>query len=118
MGYTYSRWHGWGGVILIALAFLTWIGVGFVTAHLNNSVQTITVTSVDDQATGRNGHQYLIFTPEGVFKDTDNIWLGKFNSSDLYNQLSELGKFTCRVHGVRQHLTSNYPDLMSCARVP
>ncbi|HEY2638686.1 MAG TPA: hypothetical protein VGI66_02205, partial [Streptosporangiaceae bacterium] len=74
----------WIGGILILLVLLMYPAISLVTAHKNNSVQTITVTRLDDQSTGKNGHQYLVFTPQGVFKDTDNFWLGKFNSSDLF----------------------------------
>jgi hypothetical protein len=102
------------GSCLFLLALVLWPVISFITAHQNNSVQTITVTSKDDQATGSNGHQYLIFTPTGVFKDTDNLWLGKFNSSDVYNGLQVHHRYTCKIHGTRNHFSSNYPDIMSC----
>jgi hypothetical protein len=100
--------------VLVILGLLAWPVISFTTAHLNNSVQTLRVTRLDDQATGKNGHQYLVFTDRGVYKDTDNFWAGKFNSSDLYNQLRPGQTYVCHVHGTRNHFTSNYPDIMSC----
>lgn len=107
----------WIGSALLVLAILAWPVISFTTAHLNNRVQTITVTSKDDQSLGKSGHQYLIFTPQGVFKDTDNIWLGKWNSSDVYNQLQPRHTYRCHIHGERSHVTSGYPDIMSCTEV-
>jgi len=81
---------------------------------------TLTVASKDDQATGSNGHQYLIFTrgtpttPGETFKDTDAFWHGKFNSTDLYAQLVPGHTYDCDVYGHRNHFTSNYRDLLNC----
>ncbi len=60
-----------------------------------------------------SGHQYLIFTDQGVFKDTDNFWLWKWDSSDLYGQLLPGHTYRCQVHGVRDKFTSGYPDLIT-----
>ena len=113
------------GIILFAIVAVLGIGGDVVLSHMNNSVQTITVTSKDDQIVNTGtykhpsiGHQYLIFTRQGVFKDTDNIWLWKWNSSDLFGQLLPGHTYRCKVHGVRNRFTSGYPDLMSCTQVP
>lgn len=117
----------WGWVkgilsLLFLLAiFVGWPVVSLISAHSNNTTQTIFITRADDQSTSK-GHQYLLFTPGEVFKDTDNFWLGKWNSSDLFNQLTahengsgQIGAwFTCRINGQRSHITSNYRNLISC----
>jgi hypothetical protein len=108
----------WIGGALALIALIAYPLISFVTSQMNNYSETITITRLDDQATGNNGHQYLIFTPQGVFKDTDNFWRGKFNSSDLFNELQVGATYRCQVHGERQHLSSNYPDLMTCVKIP
>lgn len=41
---------------------------------------------------GKDGScRYLVFTDQGVFKNTDTIWKWKFNSSDFYADI-EVGK--------------------------
>ena len=107
--------------ILVAIVIVLGVGGEFVLAHLNNHVVTIRVTSKDDQAVNTSssgqpssGHQYLIFTNQGVFKDTDSFWLWKWDSSDLYGQLLPGHAYRCQVHGVRDKFTSGYPDLISC----
>ena len=56
--------------------------------------------------------KYLVFTKEGVFENTDRFFIGKFNSSDLQNQLMD--KKICKVHtlGYRIHFLSEYPDIV------
>ena len=105
---------------LLVLVFLFVVPpvIGYASAHANNRTETIYVTSKDDQATGSHGHQYLIFTPQGVFKITDSLWAWKWDSSDVFNGLQEHHWYRCNVHGLRNHFTSNYPNLMSCKSVP
>lgn len=112
------------GVLLVLALIVLSIGGDFLLSHTNNRVETIRVVSKDDQITNTGtyqhpsvGHQYLIFTNQGVFKDTDNFWLWKFDSSDLYGQLLVGRTYRCKVHGTRNHFTSGYPDLISCRKV-
>jgi hypothetical protein len=97
------------GLILVIVAF---VGYG-AWQHSTARDVTITVKSLDDQSTG-SGHQYLVFTDQGVFKDTDAFWFGKFSSSDLFNQLADGRTYRCEVAGRRVHITSSYPNLISC----
>jgi hypothetical protein len=103
-----------GTVGCIGLVLLVVIGlVYFGWARATESTVTINVTRLDDQAAG-NGHQYLVFTKQGVFKDTDSVPFLKFNSSDLFNQLNVGATYKCRVNGARIPLFSSYRDPLSC----
>ena len=115
---SHAGFASFAGIVLVIAAFFAWLGFDYSLAHEHNSVQVLKIISLDDQATQQR-HQYLVFTDKGVFKDTDNIWLGKWNSSNLYNELLQHphGTFRCNVHGERQQITSNYPDLISCTLV-
>jgi len=55
--------------------------------------------------------KYLVFAEEGVFENTDRFFIGKFNSSDLQNQL--MNKKVCKVHtlGYRIPFLNEYPDI-------
>lgn len=74
---------------------------------------TFTVKSLDDQSTGKSGHQYLVFTTDGrVYKDTD-AWLhGKTDSSNIYAWLTPGHTYTCPVYGYRVFWMSSYPDIL------
>ena len=54
---------------------------------------------------------YKVFTKEGVFSNIDRWLIGKFNSSDLQNEM--MGKKVCKVHtlGYRLPLLSEYPNI-------
>ena len=78
---------------------------------------TFTVKTLDDQSTGQNGHQYLIFTTGGqVYKNTD-AWLhGKTDSSDVQAMFNVGGTYHCPVYGFRIFWMSSYPDILDGCR--
>jgi hypothetical protein len=102
------------GAIVLGL-FLVISAIVGLWEHSTARDVTITVTRLDDQPTG-NSHQYLVFTPQGVFKDTDADWFLKFNSSDLFIELQVGRSYRCEVEGARNHFTSGYPNLVTCTR--
>lgn len=126
---TYSRVRssehrmGFGclGILLLALlcigiaAPLFW-NYEYGTEHM----VTLTVGSKDDQASGSNGHNYLIFDEVHgvVYEDTDAWFHGKLNSSDLYLKLKVGRTYRCDVYGWRNHVFSSYQDLLWCNRLP
>lgn len=56
---------------------------------------------------------YMIGTENEVFKIEDNLFIGKFNSSDLYNQI-EIGKqYKIKTTGVRNNFMSWYRNINS-----
>ena len=93
-----------GVIIVLALIFdvaLNYTNKKDITLHIKK------VTSV----TGKNV-KYLIFTKEGVFENSDQMFLGKFNSSDIQNKL--IGEKTCKVEtfGQRIPFLSMYPNIV------
>lgn len=101
-----------GALIVIAIMCV----IGYNIEYGSEHNVTFTVTSVDDQSTS-NGHRYLVFTTSGdTYEDVDDTGYLKFNSSDIYSLLLQHphGTFSCNVHGYRRHLTSSYPNLLSC----
>lgn len=122
---TYSRirsphhqWHvGWMVSILGVLAVLFALIIGGWTVEYGSErTVTFTITRLDDQASGNNGHKYLIFgTQNGqnvVYEDTD-AWLhGKTDSSDIWANMQVGQTWTCPIYGYRIHLTSSYPDIL------
>lgn len=56
---------------------------------------------------------YMIGTENEVFKIEDNLFIGKFNSSDLYNQI-EIGKqYKIKTTGVRNNFMSWHRNINS-----
>lgn len=101
--------RGFGELLFfIAIFVLGAIFTGFL-HYTNGQDKVIHIKKVTD-VTGEKT-KYLVFTKEGVFENTDRYFIGKFNSSDLQNEL--MGKKECKVHtmGYRIPLLSSYPDI-------
>ena len=92
--------------VLIAAALLVGVAIDY-TGNENKVIHIKKVTTIS------NGGEtnYKIFTKEGVFENTDRFFIGKFNSSDLQNQL--IGERECKVHlmGHRIPFFSMYKDV-------
>lgn len=109
-----SEWATAGGCLLLVIFAVLCLGGCYGCQKATEKTVTFKVNRLDDQATGKSGHQYLVFTDRGVFKDKDNIWFLKFNSSDLFGQLQTGHRYTCKVNGLRIPLFSSYENLLSC----
>lgn len=61
--------------------------------------------------------KYLIFTDKGVFENSDEALLGKFNSSDIYGSLKIGSTYKLTVYGYRIQFLSMYQNIESYAEV-
>jgi hypothetical protein len=52
-----------------------------------------------------------LFTEGEVFENSDCFIRGKFDSSDFYNQLKDLGTFDVKTYGYRVPLLSMYKNV-------
>lgn len=77
-----------------------------------NEVETNEVSDNQNNASEERD-LYMIGTENEVFKIEDNLFIGKFNSSDLYNQI-EIGKqYKIKTTGVRNNFMSWYRNINS-----
>lgn len=120
--------EGLGGCLaLIVVALLAIGGIVFWGWHMEYGTEqtvTFTVTGLDDQVTSSNGsvgHKYLISTVRDagqkveVFEDTDAIFHGKTDSSDVWARFQQAGQgaiWQCPVYGFRIFLFSSYRDIL------
>lgn len=109
-----------GAIMLLIIAIGGTI-IYFANSSFNDHQYIGTVTKQERIADGRNSY-YLIFIVDenGVhreLKDTDNIIRGKFNSSNIYNQITvgETYKFT--VIGYRIEWLSEYENIIGLEKV-
>ena len=61
---------------------------------------------------GRSKYKYIVYTDNEVFENTDEVFMGKMNSSDLNNELEGGGTFTVKVIGWRNPLLSSYRNIV------
>jgi hypothetical protein len=83
-----------------------------VTVFMNTQTHDIVVEKVESVAVN-GGHSYLIFTDDEVFQDDDIILRGKWDASDSYNQLKELGRFNVTTCSYRVPFLSMYRRILS-----
>jgi len=97
--------------LIIILIFFTLISITSIILHYTNGQDRIIHIKSVTNVTGENT-KYLIFTKEGVFENVDRLFIGKFNSSDLQNEM--LNKKVCKVHtvGHRIPILSEYPNIV------
>lgn len=89
--------------------------------------ETVTVTVTDKEriveSSGEGtSSRYLIFTEteDGtveVFENTDALWFGKFNSSDVQGQLRVDETYRLRVYGWRVPLLSMYRNIIDAEKL-
>lgn len=114
-----------GCAALVVIAVLVIVGLGYFGIHYEYGTEktvTFTVSALDDQANGSNGHKYLIFTSDGQEYENTDAWLhGKTDSSNIWAKMLEAGKgatWKCKIYGYRNTVLSSYPDILDgCALI-
>lgn len=79
----------------------------------------VTFTVQDKAPVVKKGEDsyYLVFTDKGVFKNSDDIWFLKWDSSDLQGKLKRGNMYTCSKNFWRIQLLSKYENLLYCDEV-
>jgi hypothetical protein len=111
-----------GGKVVgfVVSAVVLWACVwGLVSAHAANlrstqEIVTIKVNKAERVGDGNKSSKYLIFTDKGVFENTDEWYYGKFDSSDLYNEIQAGKSYTCTTVGWRIEFWSSYRNIINC----
>lgn len=103
------------GAIIIGLIGVV---VYFATVEYQNE-ETIEIT-VKDKYIKRSGDSdiYLIASEEGeTYKITDLLFKGKFNSTDLYNELTIGEKYKITITGIRLQYFSMYKNINKIEKI-
>ena len=115
--YPQRRSNGAGkvGCGILAVAVVGVLGAGVYGLYeAVNPTKDVTVTVTDKVVkNSKNDSTYLIFTDKGVYEDSDSMINGKWNSSDLYNELKVGKTYTLHVRGIRNHVLSWYPNILT-----
>lgn len=101
------------GIMIIILALI--IGVFWWNYKVTyGSVQTIEITVKDKyiKKSGSETDKYLVVDTEGnTYQITDLTFLGKWNSTDLYNELDVGKTYKIETSGIRNGFLSMYPNI-------
>ena len=125
----YDSSYSWWKVALIALAVLVLLGscVGFYVARDLGTVDHVSghITNSYVKNEGNSGVYYIVLQKDDgsteVFQDTDSALQGKWNSSDVFAQLTSIQKnnqhVTLRVAGWRIPFLSMYRNVLAVEHV-
>lgn len=107
---------------LTAIALVVIAVIAFpVISFTNDHAYTITITDKERVTTqvykGQTDSKYLIYGEDEngktyVFEDTDTLFRGKFNSSDVYGALKEGETYELTVIGFRVHILNWYENII------
>ena len=102
--------------IFVLVCALLISGIGTVLYNSNDHEVTLVVTDKERIHSNSKKDYYLIYGTDDtgettVLKISDLLIKGKFNSSDLYQQLEEGKTYTVSVSGHRIRIFSEYPNI-------
>lgn len=100
--------------VIIGSAVILLFFIGHCTYRYNDSQTqiSITVTEKERVSDGENS-KYLVWTENETFECTDEMFLGKYNSSDIYGKLHPGHTYKVTVVGWRNHFFSTYRNIIS-----
>ena len=89
------------GLVIFAIGFPYW------------TAENVTImVSGKERIAEEGGGKYLVFTEGEVFQNTDCLFRGKFNSSDVYGQLEPGKSYRALVYGWRIPFFSMYRNIV------
>lgn len=93
------------------------IAAGLLAIAITPPTRDLTLHVVDKERacspSGDHECRYLIHAREGTFENTDSLFVGKFDSSDIYAEIKEGRAYTAHVRGWRNHTLSTYENIIS-----
>ncbi|AUR89240.1 TMhelix containing protein [Vibrio phage 1.121.O._10N.286.46.C4] len=105
--------------MICVIGFVLFLVVGGATAiasHLSVDQVTFTVTEKERITTSKESY-YLIYDGTDAFKNVDDMWQLKFDSTRLYSTLTVGATFTCTKNFWRVPFLSMYENLLECTEV-
>lgn len=94
---------------LIVILMLLFVLAGTIMGYLNPEEFEIIVS--DKYVKGKNGQYFIIDENKNAYTIQDLFFKGKFNSTDLYNQMEIGKKYKIETTGYRIHFLSEYRNI-------
>lgn len=93
-----------------------------VTGHTRREVVETTVNDkervCESSTDGSRECYYLVFTDAGTYRVTDDLLLGRFNSSDLYGRIKRGKRYRIELKGYRIPILSEYQNIVTAEELP
>lgn len=120
MGYSYKRESGFTFIQILCIIVIGSILIVFAgSAILPYTTQDTITTKVNEKerVNRSRSSKYLIFTEAEVLENTDNVFIWKFNSSDVYGDIKTNKTYKFTVYGWRIPFLSMYRNIVRCEEV-
>lgn len=103
-------------IVMILIMICVVLGCTGCQDYMNERQITCTV---QDKWVKRSNEEdiYLVQCDDEVYKITDLLWYGKFDSSDIYARLKKNHKYKLTITGYRWRYFSEYPNINSYVEV-
>lgn len=100
---------------IISLVLVLVVGYSFLYYKTKETVNvTVKTKERISYYTNKQFHsKYMVYTETEVFECTDDFFMGKWNSSDVYNQLDAGKSYKVKVIGFRVPFLSMYRNILS-----
>ncbi len=102
-------------LIVIVVLMLAMVGCNAAVAHGTKDTVDFKVVRLERVTSGSGdgaSSKYLVFTDGETFENTDSLWHGKFNSSDVYGHLQVGKHYRANVYGWRIPFMSSYRNII------
>ena len=110
-----DKFMGCVGVVLLAFLIVV-IGAGVFIPLATHHEVTLVVRD-KERIAGANSGRYLIFAEDKVYENVDSLLNGKWDSSDLYNNIEIGATYQCEAIGWRIPFFSMYENLLDCTLI-
>lgn len=105
------------GFATVALLIIVGVGVSAM-ASFHEESKTCTVTGKESVATGKEGHEYRVYTEQcGTLAVRDDWLRGRFNAADVYGQIQSGRTYDMVTLGWRIPVFSAMPNIYTSSEV-
>lgn len=99
-------------VVILLIIIVGLIGFSIWCHNISYGNERIIEIEVQDKYTkGESGRYFIIDSNDNAYQVYDMLFIGKFNSTDIYNKLKIGKKYKVKVTGERIYFFSMYPNI-------
>lgn len=97
-------------ICVLILGFVIGLPIWCLNVSYGNE-QIIEIEIQDKYTKGESGRYYIVDNNDNTYQVYDMLFIGKFNSTDIYNKLKIGKKYKVKVTGERIHFWSMYQNI-------
>lgn len=104
-------------IYFFAIAFIIYIVIALILSFSNHTVKTITVKSKTEYSSGRAHYNMIIDTNGNTYFVTNSLFIGVFNSAEIYGSMDVGKSYSVSTYGVRIPILGLFPNIVKAIPV-